>query len=122
LVFSYEYWKRNYGGDPKVVGRTFRMNDRIHTVVGVLPPVPQYPDDNDVYMPTSACPFRSDAHMIASRTGRMMSVFGRLQDGVTLEQSQQELPPSPRGYSKLIPMRTRRTWITAYIRHCCERI
>jgi putative ABC transport system permease protein len=91
LVFSYEYWKRNYGGDPKVVGRTFRMNDRIHTVVGVLPPVPQYPDDNDVYMPTSACPFRSDPHTIASRTGRMMSVFGRLQDGVTLEQSQQEL-------------------------------
>ena len=23
-----------------------------HTVVGVLPPIPQYPRDNDVYMPT----------------------------------------------------------------------
>ena len=40
-------------------GRVFRMNDRPHTVVGVMPPVPQYPRDVDVYMPTSACPFRS---------------------------------------------------------------
>ena len=35
------------------------MNDRVHTVVGVLPPLPGYPDENDVYMPASACPFRS---------------------------------------------------------------
>ncbi|HXN64793.1 MAG TPA: ABC transporter permease [Candidatus Acidoferrales bacterium] len=91
LVFSYEYWKRNYGADPTIVGRTFRMNDKVHTVVGVLPPVPQYPDDNDVYMPTSACPFRSNPKFISDRTSRMMSVFGRLQPGVTLAQSQQEL-------------------------------
>ena len=35
------------------------MNDKPHTVVGVLPPVPQYPLEVDVYMPSSACPFRS---------------------------------------------------------------
>ena len=39
-----------------IVGRTFEMNDRMHTVVGVLPPMPQFPADNDVYMPPSACP------------------------------------------------------------------
>ena len=67
LVLSYEFWQRNQRGDPGIVGRTFEMNDKVHTVIGVLPPVPQYPDENDVYMPTTACPFRSDQKFIANR-------------------------------------------------------
>ena len=59
LVLSHAYWQDKLGGDPSVVGRHFEMNDRVHTVVGVLPPLPGYPDENDVYMPASACPFRS---------------------------------------------------------------
>ena len=43
LMLSYKYWQRAFGGDPSVVGRIFRMNDRPHQVVGILPPVPQYP-------------------------------------------------------------------------------
>src|SRR5882672_237485 len=35
LVLSYDYWKQRYGGDPSVVGRHFRMNDKVHTVIGV---------------------------------------------------------------------------------------
>src|SRR4029077_10447343 len=42
LLLSYEYWLRSFGGDPTVVGKVFRMNDKPHTVVGVLPPFPQY--------------------------------------------------------------------------------
>ena len=74
LLLSYEYWIRSFGGDPTVVGKTFTMNDKIHTVVGVLPPIPQFPDENDVYMPTTACPFRSSKAMIENRTSRMMRV------------------------------------------------
>ena len=65
LVLSNAYWKSRFGGDPRVVGQVFEMNDRPHTVIGVLPPIPQFPNENDVYMPVSACPFRSsegDAH------------------------------------------------------------
>ena len=58
LVLSYEFWKKQERGDPHIVGKTFQMNDRVHTVIGVLPPIPQYPNENDVYMPLSACPFR----------------------------------------------------------------
>ena len=59
LVLSHAYWQSRFGGDPRVVGQVFEMNDRPHTVIGVLPPIPQFPDENDVYMPVSACPFRS---------------------------------------------------------------
>jgi predicted permease len=85
LVLSYPYWKQHYGGDPDIVGRHFRMNDKVHTVVGVLPPVPQYPRENDVYMPTVACPFRSDPMTINGRDHHMMRLFARLAPGETLQ-------------------------------------
>jgi putative ABC transport system permease protein len=53
LLLSHSYWQSRFGGDPAVVGQVFEMNDRPHTVIGVLPPIPQYPQENDVYMPVS---------------------------------------------------------------------
>jgi putative ABC transport system permease protein len=91
LLLSYEYWIRSFGGDPTVVGKTFRMNDRVHTVVGVLPPVPQFPDENDVYMPTTACPFRSAPAFVANRRSRMMRVFARAKAGISVEKAQADL-------------------------------
>ena len=84
LVLSYNYWKTRYGGDAGIIGRHFRMNDKVHTVVGVLPPVPQYPRENDVYMTTIACPYRSSPQTIADRDSRMMHAFGRLKPGTDL--------------------------------------
>jgi putative ABC transport system permease protein len=88
LVLSYEYWKQRFAGDSAIIGKTFEMNDKIHTVVGVLPPIPQYPNENDVYMPTSACPFRSSPRMLQGRGQHMMEVFGRLKPGVPLAAAQ----------------------------------
>jgi predicted permease len=92
LVLSHKYWERSFGGDPKVVGQVFRMNDRPHTVIGVLPPVPQYPLEVDVYMPTSACPFRSNPANSARRQYRLINaVFARVRPEVTLDKSQADL-------------------------------
>jgi putative ABC transport system permease protein len=91
LVLSYKYWKQQYKSDPNIVGRVFRMNDKPHTVIGVLPEIPQYPSESDVYMPTVACPTRSSDRVIANRNFRMMNVFGRLKPGVTVEQARADL-------------------------------
>jgi len=91
LMLSYDYWQRRHGGDPKVVGKVFQMNNRPHTVVGVLPNVPQFPNENDVYMPSSACPFRSSAQTRENRAGRMLSVYGRLRAGQSLERAKADL-------------------------------
>jgi predicted permease len=91
LLFSYDYWKENFGGDTKIVGRKFRMNDRVHTVIGVLPPFPQYPNQNDVYMPTTACPYRSAPSFIADRKQRMMVAFARLRPGTTVAEAREDV-------------------------------
>jgi predicted permease len=85
LVLSYKYWQQSHGADPDVVGKTFTMNDRVHTVVGVLPPVPSYPGDDDVYMPVCACPFRSSQQVSENRRARMVRAFGLLKEGETAD-------------------------------------
>ena len=91
LVLSHAYWLRSWGGDPAVVGKILEMNDHPHRVIGVLPAVPQYPDDNDVWMPTSACPFRADPQQIATRRARGFNLFGRLRPGATLAEARRDL-------------------------------
>ncbi len=94
LILSYAYWQNALGGDPNIIGRTFELNDRVHTVVGVLPPVPQFPaadPPDDVFMPPSACPFRSNPQTIANRTARMLTAIGRLKPGLTVERAQNDL-------------------------------
>jgi predicted permease len=92
LVLSYQYWQGHQGGDPNIVGKVFQMNNMPHTVIGVLPPIPQYPVESDVYMPTWQCPFRSNPRNIANRGFRLIShLFGRLKPGVTVGQAQNDL-------------------------------
>jgi putative ABC transport system permease protein len=106
LLLSYPYWQQRFGGDPGIVGTVFEMNDQPHTVIGVLPPIPQYPRDNDVYMPTSACPFRArgEARMHEDRTAfRGMTAFGRLQPGATVEQFGTDLATVAGGFQRDFP-------------------
>jgi putative ABC transport system permease protein len=91
LVLSYRYWQSAFGGDSTIIGRTFEMNDRVHTVVGVLPPVPQFPNENDVYMPVSSCPFRMAEPTRTNWNARMLTAFARLAPGVRLDQARAEL-------------------------------
>ena len=91
LVLSHQYWMRSFGGDPKVVGRVFTMNDRPHTVIGVLPPIPGYPDENDVYMPSSACPFRSSQRVETTRDAGMLVALGRLKNGTPFSAAVKDL-------------------------------
>ena len=36
-VLSYDYWTRRFARDPRVIGRTFRMGERLYEIVGVGP-------------------------------------------------------------------------------------
>jgi predicted permease len=88
VLLSYRYWVKNFAGDPKIVGSKFTMNDKIHTVIGVLPPLPAYPDDNDIWMPAGACPFRDGA--MNTRNARLLQQFALLAPGATVEQAERD--------------------------------
>jgi predicted permease len=103
LILSHKYWQTRHGGDRNIVGRVFEMNNRPHTVIGVLPPIPQYPVENDVYMPTSQCPTRASERFQSNRRARMMTAFGRLKPGVPLEQAQADLSTIASNLEKSYP-------------------
>jgi predicted permease len=89
VVIGYRYWMQKLGGDPNILGRTFTMNNKVHTVVGVLPPLPSYPDDNDIWLPAGACPFR--AGVIDNRRGRLVQMYGVLAPGATVAQATSDI-------------------------------
>ena len=91
LLLTYEYWRDRFGGDPGIVGQRLRMNDRPILVIGVLPRLPAYPGKDRVFMPTSSCPFRSAESTMASRSIRMVSLFGQLRPGATVEQARTDV-------------------------------
>jgi len=37
VVLTSNYWKTRFGGDPGIVGRTLTLNEKLYTVVGVVP-------------------------------------------------------------------------------------
>jgi len=86
-----KYCRRATVGDPRVVGKVFQMNNRPHTVIGVLPPIPQYPGKAMCTCQRRNGPTRSSANFIANRQARMMTVFGRLKPGVPIEKAQADL-------------------------------
>ncbi len=94
LVLSHPYFVEEFGADESVLGKVFEMNNRSHTVVGVLPPIPQFPQEHDVYMPTSACPFRAGAALRKEENRsafRALTAFGRLDKGQQVDGASADL-------------------------------
>ncbi len=91
VLLSHAFWMSQFNGDSSIVGATFTMNDKLHTVIGVLPPLPGYPTTNDIWMPAGACPFRSAPMMMNDRSMRMVSAYGVLKPGVSMEAVRTEL-------------------------------
>jgi putative ABC transport system permease protein len=91
VILSHAFWMNQFHGDSSIVGATFTMNDRVHTVIGVLPPLPEYPDENDIWMPIGACPFRSSPEMANARDHRMVRGYALLRPGVSADEADVEL-------------------------------
>jgi predicted permease len=85
IVLGYEVWLNRYNGDRGIVGKTVRVNGVPSTVVGVMPEGFAFPLAQDVWVPLVI-----DLSKFERGEGMTMEVFGRLRDGVTLEQARAE--------------------------------
>ncbi len=93
-VISDGLWRRSYGGDPGVLGRTLHLDNDPYTIVGVLPPGfrhPGRPGAGDVELWLTAG-FSADPVPKPKRDLRIIpSAMGRLKPGLTLKQAQARL-------------------------------
>ena len=87
VVLSDGYWRRRFGADFRVVGRTIRMGGSQATVVGVMPPGFRVGTLNtDVYYPLPLD--RSKPEAVGSRS---FQCYGRLRLGVSLDAARAEM-------------------------------
>jgi hypothetical protein len=100
-VVSHDYWQTRLGGDPNVIGRTLRVDDRVLTIVGVTPPGFQGTSLGltfDVWVPATLAPaLFPGSQELDSRDVRGYLVMGRLAQGATRAQAQVELETAMRG-------------------------
>ena len=88
-VISDGLWKRRFGGDPGMLGRSIMVNDRAYTVIGIMPPWFRGVNDNaDMWIPLMMAGTAQD---FQNRSGRGPTVLARLKPGVTIAQAQSEM-------------------------------
>src|ERR1051326_8478033 len=87
-LLSYPFWKRRLAGNRNIVGSAINLNNKLVTVIGVLPESVDFgavfsPGARvDLFVPYIMDDFRED--------GNDLALIGRLKQGVTLAQAQSE--------------------------------
>ena len=74
-ILGYGLWRRRYGGDPKIVGKTIQAAEGPATIVGVMPPDFDFPNRAEVWIPLETAPTSTDCWCYRA--------IGRLAPGAT---------------------------------------
>ena len=101
VMISHELWQARFSGSPEIIGQTLRLDEKIHTVVGVLPPGLQFPLERAPSAGTGSgvkaglqsfwFPKGVRGDDAVSRGARMFLAVGRLKPTVTMETARAEL-------------------------------
>src|SRR5215212_654508 len=85
VLLSHGVWQRRYGADPSVIGRTITVNGNSHTVIGVMPPKFQFPEQAQLWIPQTPIEYAGP------RSARNLVVMARLKDGVSPDQARADI-------------------------------
>ncbi|MGJ5813906.1 ABC transporter permease [Paludibaculum fermentans] len=82
VLLSDAAWRRHFSADPRMMQRSIVLSGTAFTIIGVMPPSLQYPEEADVWSPGPA-----DVQN-ASRQAGFLDTIGRLKPGVSLQLAQ----------------------------------
>lgn len=85
LVLSDDFWRRAFGADPGVVGRSVRLDDAAFTVVAIAPA--SFHGTEKSVWPDFWIPLVNRGSVLQRRDRPAVTVLGRLKPGVTPEQA-----------------------------------
>ncbi|MGH8093650.1 MAG: ABC transporter permease [Chthoniobacterales bacterium] len=82
-ILGNEIWKRDFNGDPHIVGQAIRINGKAATIIGVMPPNFKFPQNEELWVPLyNEFPLKPRG----DPSGIGPQIMGRLKPGVTLDQ------------------------------------
>jgi len=85
VLVSYGYWKQQLGSPRDLSQSHLKIDSAVFSVIGVLPAGFRFPADVDLWLPADL-----DGEN-PSRTSHNYNAAGRLRDGVTVEQANQDI-------------------------------
>ena len=104
VLLSHRLWKERFAGSPTVVGNSIDLSGQSYTVIGVMPPEFQYPDDTyQIWVPLTINP----AELNRTEPGFNYLAIGRLRRGVDLAQAQHDMDIVARGLAASTPATNR---------------
>jgi putative ABC transport system permease protein len=96
VVISDGLWKRQFGSDPHIIGRTVSVDEDPYTVIGVMPPGFRHPGntlggDVDMWIATGFAGDPWPQPWLLRGARPLPGALARLKPGLTLEQAQRRL-------------------------------
>jgi predicted permease len=85
VLVSNGYWRQDLGSPQNLSQAHLKIDGAVYSVIGVLPAGFRFPADVDLWLPADLNGENQ------SRTSHNYSVVGRLRDGVTVEQANQDI-------------------------------
>jgi putative ABC transport system permease protein len=87
VILSDGLWRRRFGGDPQVIGRSITVANQSRTIVGIMPAGFRFPGESDLWLPL--------ALNVAWELGRLrlvvLNVIARLKPDVTPEAARADI-------------------------------
>jgi putative ABC transport system permease protein len=86
-IISDGLWRRHFGADPAMIGRQVTLDDKLYTIIGVMPPA-----FDNVLAPAAELwtPLQYDMSL-GTAWGHHLRTVGRLQPGISLEHATREI-------------------------------
>ncbi len=98
VVLGNRYWRRRFGADPSIVGKTIPLEGYPQQVVGVLPPEADLPNAKvDLWSPAYVDPGAQAA------SNHTWQAIGRLRPGATAGDLERELAPITARFPEIFP-------------------
>jgi putative ABC transport system permease protein len=102
VLLTHGLWQRRFASDPAAVGKTVKIDERIFTIVGILPPDFRFirffrGDEFELWMPLTL------ERGPLGRAEHSVSVYGRLKTKITVAQAQAEMDTINRRLAEQYP-------------------
>ena len=100
FVLRYKTWVNEFGADPKILNKTFVLNDTQRTLIGIMPPRFGW-GDSDLWIPLK--PSRTLSNDVGGVFSRYWFLMGHLKPGVSISQAVADITVIANRLAKVYP-------------------
>lgn len=92
VILGFGFWQRQFAGDPGVINQVVRLNGEPHTVIGVMPPAVNFPENANFWVPAAYdVPGCGPGDPRQQRGAHCLRGIARLKNNVALAEANAEL-------------------------------